>query len=234
MSRSDSINYASYSGIHSEAAAILFAAFYAVCLPYYIFRSWKNSTYVLIFLAIFCLRTSPSSLPSLRLRSDIFVYSVVRVITFVMRAALAGGSGDNINLLVTELVFYGIGFFGLLLSAFILVNNRFVYLSHFLPCLIPPFSSLQLTGVQPGRNLISRIASEKRLFRLVLAIAVGLGIAASTMMTPGSSPSTIQTGKTLRTASTILFLALCCALGLHTLFVVRVEREGSSFIQYRR
>jgi hypothetical protein len=125
---SKSINHAGYLGIHSEGAAILFAALYAVCLPYYIFRSWNNRTYVLIFLAIFCLRTSHSSSPSSQLRSDILVLSVVRVITFAMRAALATNSGDNINLLVTELVFYGIGFFGLLLSAFILVNNRFVLL----------------------------------------------------------------------------------------------------------
>jgi len=182
-----SVNYASLLGIHSEGAAILFAALYAVCLPYYIFRSWNNRTYVLIFLTIFCL---------------------IRVATFAMRAALASGSGDNINLLITELVFYGIGFFGLLLSAFILVNNR-----------------LQLTGVQPNRNLIMRIASERRLFRIILAIAVGLGIAASTMLTPGSSPSSFQKGKELRTASTALFLVLCCALGLHTLFVIRVEQE---------
>jgi len=125
-----------------------------------------------------------------------------------MRAALASGSGDDINLLVAELVFYGIGFFGLLLSAFILVNNR-----------------LQLTGVQHGHNLISRIAGEKRVFRLILSVAVGLGVAASTMMTPSSSPSSIQTGKELRTASTVLFLILCCVLGLHTLFVIRIERE---------
>ena len=145
-----------------------------------------------------------------------------------MRAVLASGSGDNINLLVAELVFYGIGFFGLLLSAFILVNDRFVVLfSALLPRLIPPISSLQLTGVQPHRNLIMRIASERRLFRLILAIAVGLGIAASTMLTPGSSPGTFQRGKDLRTASTILFLVLCCALGIHTLFVIRVEQEGS-------
>ena len=131
MSSSNSVNHASYLGIHSEGAAILFAALYAVCLPYYMFRSWKNRTYVLIFLSIFCLRTSLSSLPSLQLLSDSFVLSVVRVISFVMRAALAAGSGDNINLLVTELVFYGIGFFGLLLSAFILVNNRFALLFSF-------------------------------------------------------------------------------------------------------
>jgi len=151
-----------------------------------------------------------------------------------MRAALAAGSGNNINLLVTELVFYGIGFFGLLLSAFILVNNRFVFtLLTSLPCLITPFCSLQLTGVQPGRNLISRITSEQRLFRLLLAVAVGLGIAASTEMTPGSSAGSIQSGKALRTASTVLFLVLCCALGLHTLFVIRAEREGMSLVQYR-
>lgn len=134
---SKGVTHAGFLGIHSEGAAILFAALYAVCLPYYIFRSWNNRTYVLIFLAIFCLRTSHPSSPNLQLRSDIFILSVVRVITFAMRAALAAGSGNDINLLVTELVFYGIGFFGLLLSAFILVNNRFVLLfSHLLPCLI--------------------------------------------------------------------------------------------------
>jgi hypothetical protein len=186
-SNTNSINYASYLGIHSEAAAIIFAALYAVCLPYYIFRSWNNRTYVLIFLTIFCL---------------------LRVATFAMRAALTAGSGGNIGLLVAEQVLYGIGFFGLLLSAFILINNRF-----------------QLTGVQPGRNLIARVTSEKRLFRLILTIAVVLGVIASTKLTPDSSPSSIETGKQLRTASTALFLALCCALGLHTLFVIRVERE---------
>ena len=128
------MSHANFLGIHSEGAAILFAALYAVCLPYYIFRSWNNRTYVLIFLTIFCLRTSHSSSLSLQLRFNIFVLSVVRVITFAMRAALAAGSGDDINLLVTELVFYGIGFFGLLLSAFILVNNRFVLLFSHISC----------------------------------------------------------------------------------------------------
>ena len=150
-----------------------------------------------------------------------------------MRAILASCSGDDKNLLIAELIFYGIGFFGLLLSAFILVNNRFVLLSPpLLPRLITPISSLQLTGVQPHQNIIMRIASERRLFRLILAIAVGLGIAASTNLTPGSSPSSLQNGKELRTASTALFLVLCGALGIHTVFVVRVEHEGSSFIQY--
>jgi len=187
MSSSNGIDYASYIGIRSETAAIVFAALYVVCLPYYVFRSWNNRTYVLIFLTIFCL---------------------LRVITFVMRAALTAGSGGDINLLIAEQVFYGIGFFGLLLSAFILINNR-----------------LQLTGVPPARNIISRVTSEKRLFRLVLAVAVGLGVASSTMATPGSSQGSIETGKTLRTVSTALFLALCAALGLHTLFVIRAEQE---------
>lgn len=69
-----STNYASLLGIHSEGAAILFAALYAVCLPYYFFRAWNNRTYVLIFLAIFCLRTSRSSPPSLQFKSHISYY----------------------------------------------------------------------------------------------------------------------------------------------------------------
>ena len=141
MTWGDGISCPSYFGIHSKAAALLFTALYALCLPYYIFRSWNNRAYVLVFLAIFCLRPSPSSLPSLRLRSDIFVHSVVRVITFVMCGALVGRSGDNINLPVTKLFFYGVALFGLLPSAFILVNNRLVYLSHFLSYLITPSNS---------------------------------------------------------------------------------------------
>ena len=55
MSSSGSINYArEVFGIHSVAAAAIFAVLYAFLLPYYIFRAFRNPTYVLIILSLFC------------------------------------------------------------------------------------------------------------------------------------------------------------------------------------
>lgn len=41
-------------GIHSVAAAAIFAVLYAFLLPFYIFRAFRNPTYVLIILSLFC------------------------------------------------------------------------------------------------------------------------------------------------------------------------------------
>jgi len=43
-----------------------------------------------------------------------------------MRAVLAGSdsTGTNVNLVIAEMVVYGIGFFGLLYSAYILALDR--------------------------------------------------------------------------------------------------------------
>ena len=49
------INYArDVFGIHSVAAAVIFAVLYAFLLPYYIWRAFRNPTYVLIILSLFC------------------------------------------------------------------------------------------------------------------------------------------------------------------------------------
>lgn len=54
MAPSTNINYAKESGIHSVAAAAIFAVLYAFLLPYYIWRATRNPTYVLIILSLFC------------------------------------------------------------------------------------------------------------------------------------------------------------------------------------
>jgi hypothetical protein len=55
MSSAGKINYArDVFGIHSVAAAAIFAIFYAFLLPYYLFRAIRNPTYVLIILSLFC------------------------------------------------------------------------------------------------------------------------------------------------------------------------------------
>ena len=54
MASPTDINYAKASGIHSVAAAAIFAVLYAFLLPYFIWRATRNPTYVLIILSLFC------------------------------------------------------------------------------------------------------------------------------------------------------------------------------------
>lgn len=62
MSSAGKINYArEVFGIHSIAAAAIFAVLYAFLLPYYILRAFRNPTYVLIILSLFC--ASESNVP---------------------------------------------------------------------------------------------------------------------------------------------------------------------------
>jgi len=99
------INYAHASGIDSVAAAAIFAALYAILLPYYIWRATRNPTYVLIVLSLFC---------------------AIRVTAFVMRAVLAGSdsAGTNLQLVIGETIVYSVGFFGLLYSTYTLILDR--------------------------------------------------------------------------------------------------------------
>jgi len=99
------INYARAFGIKSVAAAAVFAVLYAFLLPYYIFRAFRNPSYVLIVLSLFC---------------------AIRVTAFVMRAVLAGSSGaaSNLGLVIGESIVYSVGFFGLLYSTYTLVLDR--------------------------------------------------------------------------------------------------------------
>lgn len=98
-------NYAKATGIESVAAAVVFVVFYAVLLPYYLWRSFRNPTYVLIVLSLFC---------------------AIRITAFSIRAALAGSesAGENLGLVIGEFVVYSVGFFGLLYSAYTLVLDR--------------------------------------------------------------------------------------------------------------
>jgi len=104
-SSSDNFNYARSTGIHSVAGAAIFAALYAIILPYFTFRAIRNPTYVLIILTLFC---------------------AIRVTAFVMRAVLAGSdsAGSDLGLVIGETIVYSVGFFGLLYSVYNLVLDR--------------------------------------------------------------------------------------------------------------
>src|SRR5882762_6379041 len=128
-SPSGQINYARETGIHSLAAAVIFAVLYAILLPYYIFRATRNPTYVLIILSLFCAsELSTTSFYRNRWRTDCLC--LVRVTAFVIRAILAGSdsAGTNVGLVIAEMIVYSVGFFGLLYSAYTLVLDRYITL----------------------------------------------------------------------------------------------------------
>jgi hypothetical protein len=59
----------------------------------------------------------------------------VRVTAFIIRSVLASSSsaGENLGLLIGDEVLFGVGFFGLLYSAYTLVLDRWVSSSPLLP-----------------------------------------------------------------------------------------------------
>jgi hypothetical protein len=63
---SSSIDYAAYLGIHSTAAAVVFAVLYAPLLVFYTMRAVRWRTQIYITLALFC--ASASSRARLRAR----------------------------------------------------------------------------------------------------------------------------------------------------------------------
>lgn len=70
-------------------------------------------------------------------------------------------------------------------------------------------------------NPLITLTRNRRLFRLVMTIAVALGIAASSSVkSDGSLPSS---STALREASTIIFLVMTALLVLQTLYFARVK-----------
>lgn len=130
MSSSQSINYARAEGIqHKElGAAIAFAILYIPCIPILVYLSIKKYTSVWRSLVLFALGESIIHSVAQLLRqllTDTFLLSV-RSTAFFLRAVLAGSStaGNDIHAVVAESVIYGIGFFGLLYSAYTLALDR--------------------------------------------------------------------------------------------------------------
>ena len=124
MSSSDGqFNYAHALGVHSVAAAAIFAALYAILLPFFIVKTTRNPMYIFFLLTLFC---------ASKLQNALLGYqqtdrpSLVRVAAFVIRAVLAGSAtaGDSLSLYIAATVTFNIGFFGLIYSAYSLILDR--------------------------------------------------------------------------------------------------------------
>jgi hypothetical protein len=99
-------------GIHSLAAAILFAVLYVPLFGWNLYQSvaqpkhpYVRQKSIFVILAVFC---------------------ALRIAAFVTRAVLAasGSARENLRLVIVNQVLYGAGFFGLMYSAYTLVLDR--------------------------------------------------------------------------------------------------------------
>ncbi|KAF7353381.1 hypothetical protein MSAN_01526700 [Mycena sanguinolenta] len=105
MSNSPSIDYAAAFGMHSVAAAAVFAVLFFLLGCWFVRQSIKNTTYVYIVLTLFC---------------------GMRVTAYLIRAIMANSisEGSILNLFIADQILFGVGFFALLYSAYTLVLDR--------------------------------------------------------------------------------------------------------------
>lgn len=129
----EAINYAQFYGIHSVAAAIIFAVAYVPFFGLFVYRSIGRPTYVFIVLALFCASEllHSETLYALADGYRFFNTSPVRIAAFAIRAVLAGvtSTGESLSVLIADEVLISVGFFGLLYSAYTLVLERYVVIT---------------------------------------------------------------------------------------------------------
>lgn len=110
------------------------------------------------------------------------------------------------------------GFFGLLYSAYTLVLDRYVFSFVFIMA-APVYSRLGselLLGPNMTRGFLTRVLQNRRAVRLVLTLAVALGVTGSNL---SFYESTASSGRACRWASVIIFLVVIAALLIQTLML---------------
>ncbi|KAF8892341.1 hypothetical protein CPB84DRAFT_1683104 [Gymnopilus junonius] len=191
---SDGINYAKLFGFESVAAAVVFTILYIPFFGWFVRQSIARPNYVYFVLTLFC---------------------TIRVVSFAIRAALAASTstGENLSLFLADQVLSGVGYFGLLYSAYTLVLDL-----------------EQISDRTRSNNSILALTRNRRVFRLILLIAVVLGIVSATQNDPQSSLAT-----TLHKVSIIIFLILTALQLFQTVLLARMDladgiphRQGSN------
>ena len=112
----------STAGIDTYQPAALFSALYAVLACLYIRKTARDPTHTFVVLVIFCICEWLLCTADRRA----WLSKTVRIVGFILRAILAASDGakENVGLVISETIFFSLGFVGLLFSAFILISNR--------------------------------------------------------------------------------------------------------------
>lgn len=183
-----SLNFAHTEGIYSLAGAIIFAVAYLLLLLTFLYRSIRLPTFVHFILTLFC---------------------SVRTIAFILRAVLAGSSlaAQNKNLVIAEQVIYSVSFSGMLYSAYTLVLDREAMVE---------VATLIQNNVPGPLKIVFRLLRMRMLIRLILVLAIVLGIIGAVDSETTTSSSKYNKGIKLRSDSVYIFLAVVCALNVNT------------------
>ncbi|CAA7260716.1 unnamed protein product [Cyclocybe aegerita] len=178
------LSYVGDSGFQSVAAPAIFLACYTPLLGVFLWKSFKIPTYVHYVLAFFC---------------------AIRIAAFAIRTALTASStgAQNLNLIIADETLFGVGFFGLLYSAYILVLD------------------LEALSDRPKSKIrLIRITQNRRMFRMLLLAAVVIGAVASSI---ANGSFTNSTANALRKTSTIIFLVLTILQAFQTVYFAWME-----------
>ncbi|KIL60318.1 hypothetical protein M378DRAFT_83885 [Amanita muscaria Koide BX008] len=172
------IDYAADGGIQSVPAAVVFALLYVPLVVWYLRTLIFNVRRYVVVLTLFC---------------------TIRVVSFIIRALLAGSSSaaQNLSLYTADQVLLSIGYFTLLFSAYTLVMDR-----------------QQLDG---PLNIVWALVQNRHLFRITMVLAVILGIVGA------SSSEDSQSSSTLIKASVVIFLVLTLLHTLNTALLINLE-----------
>ncbi|KAF9816785.1 hypothetical protein IEO21_03865 [Rhodonia placenta] len=183
-----SLNFAHAEGIYSLAGAIIFAVAYLPLLLTFLYRSIRLPTFVHFILTLFC---------------------SVRTIAFILRAVLAGSylAAQNKNLVIAEQVIYSVSFSGMLYSAYTLVLDREAMVD---------VATLIQNNVPVPLKILFRLLRMRMLIRLILVLAIVLGIIGAVDSETTTSSSKYNKGIKLRSDSVYIFLAVVCALNVNT------------------
>ncbi|KAF8166171.1 hypothetical protein BJ912DRAFT_913804 [Pholiota molesta] len=134
------------------------------------------------------------------------LFCQIRLAAFVLRAILirVDSVGEKLAPLIADEVLFGVGFFSLLYSAYTLVLDIEIKQNR-----------------PPSPNFLVRVTKNRHVFRVVLMLAVVLGVMASTGTSKNGTVS--GTAQTERKVSTILFLVLTILQASQTLFLVQMD-----------
>ena len=112
----------STAGIETYQPAVLFAVLYTALACLYVRETARNPTHTFVVLVIFCVCKSLLCTADRRAQLS----KAVRIVGFILRAILAASDGakENAGLVISETIFFSLGFVGLLYSVFLLISDR--------------------------------------------------------------------------------------------------------------
>jgi len=131
-------------------------------------------------------------------------------VAFGMRAYIAGSNSaqHNQSLITAESIIYGIGFFGILESAYTLTIDR------------------KIASGRADNNPFTQLSGNTRIVHVLLVLAVILGIVGTTDIY-SSKASDVTQGKTLKIVSAVLFVVISICLFLRAIGNVQGDTSGT-------